>query len=447
MPSASLSNKRLPVVAVVNRSDSTGGAAVVSRRLTAALRNLGCDARMLVEEKLSGLPYVVEACSPMRAKIPFLSERMEIFAANGFRRDTLFRIDTGSRGLPLWHHPVIREADVVCLNWVNQGMLSLKGVRKILELGKPVVWTMHDMWNLTGVCHHAGSCTGYLAHCGDCPLIGAPSGPHDISAKTFHHKDNLYRNAHVIGRFGENTLTFVAVSRWLASLASKSPLLGDMPVEVIPNAFPVDMFPAPNEVMAWRHGANRPEGEFVIAMGAARLDDPVKGLPLLLKALSLFKENNPELAARSRLLTFGNMRDPEAFAGIAIPHTHLGPLAGTKEVAEVLRGADAVISSSLYETLPGTLVEGQACGAIPVSFDRGGQADIIEHCHTGYLAHITGYDYDSASNLAKGIAWAATRDRDALAPILARNVADRFSSEAVASRYLALFNKILSRKD
>ena len=40
-------------------------------------------------------------------------------------------------------------------------MLSLKNIEKILASGKPVVWTMHDMWPCTGICHHARECTRY----------------------------------------------------------------------------------------------------------------------------------------------------------------------------------------------------------------------------------------------------------------------------------------------
>lgn len=125
-------------IAIVNKSDSTGGAAVVSRRLMEALRAAGADARMLVTEKLTDSTYVERAASKARVMLPFLEERLKIFVANGFDRSTLFKIDTASDGLPLWRHPLVEGADAVLLNWVNQGMLSLKGIRKIAALGKPV---------------------------------------------------------------------------------------------------------------------------------------------------------------------------------------------------------------------------------------------------------------------------------------------------------------------
>ncbi len=92
-------------ILIINKSDSTGGAAVVSRRLMEALRAEGADARMLVVEKLTDSPFVEVAAPPEKEMIPFLAERLKIFLANGLSRKTLFKIDTASDGLPLWEHP------------------------------------------------------------------------------------------------------------------------------------------------------------------------------------------------------------------------------------------------------------------------------------------------------------------------------------------------------
>ena len=133
-------------VVLINKSDSTGGAAVVTFRLMEALRAAGVDARMLVAEKRRDSAFVELASGRRGLRKAFLSERLKIFLANGMSRETLFRIDTASDGVPMWHHRWVEEADVVCLNWVNQGLLSLDGLEKLLATGKPVVWTMHDMW-------------------------------------------------------------------------------------------------------------------------------------------------------------------------------------------------------------------------------------------------------------------------------------------------------------
>ena len=439
------SGKKLKVV-ILNRSDSTGGAAVVSLRLAEALRSHGVDARMVVAEKLSGLPFVHQAASGIRLRRPFLAERLRVFFANGFNRSTLFRIDPASDGLPLWNDPVVKDADIICLNWVNQGMLSLHGLEKLIALGKPIVWTMHDMWNFTGICHHAGDCRNYLGKCGGCPLLGRRSSPHDMSKSIFLRKQKIYSSFSLSSVPRKNGLVFVAVSNWLAELARRSPLLSPMPVKVIPNAFPVSGFPSPEEIVEWKEESRRVNSdEFVIAMGAARIDDPVKGHRYLVEATRALRSLDPALADRTRLVTFGTLRDPHALDGVGVSHTHLGSLPGTDAVKKVLRGADVIVSSSLREPLPGTLIEGQACGAIPVSFDQGGQGDIITHLDTGYLARLdtAAPPADSAKRLAEGLIWASRQPAD-ISRRLSLNVRQRFSSSAVALSYVSLFRSLLS---
>ena len=176
-------------ILLINRSDSLGGAAKASFRLMNALRRLGHDARMLVLDKSSGLPCVELAAKPWRAKGAFLAERLQILLNNGFSRDTLFQIDTATHGIDISSHPWVRQADVLMLGWVNQGMLSVDGVRRLAALKKPMIWTMHDMWNCTGVCHHAYDCRRYTGRCTACPLTGKQAD--DISTAAQRRKGEI----------------------------------------------------------------------------------------------------------------------------------------------------------------------------------------------------------------------------------------------------------------
>lgn len=415
-------------IVIINKSDETGGAAIVSRRLMEALRGRGIDARMLVIEKQSHSPFIERCASPSAIKRAFLTERLKIFVKNGLNRADLFKVDTASEGLPLYNHPLVKEANVICLNWVNQGMLSISGIEKILRLGKPVVWTMHDLWCMTGICHHPGKCTRFMEQCGDCQFLGRAAGTNDISHSVWEKKRRLYSSRHHIH--------FVAVSRWLEQKARSSSLLSVQSVSVIPNAFPMEEFSP---------GKGSMDGKFRIAAGAARLDDPVKGLPFLIEATKRLREKNPELAERTELITFGTIRNPEALKAVAVRHRHLGRISGTEEIARIFGEADCVVSTSLYETLPGTLIEGQACGAIPVSFNRGGQGDIISHKSTGWLAEFPAEETDitaGAERIVEGLEWAASQNKE-IRKRLRQSVCARFSADAVADEYISLFHSLL----
>lgn len=417
-------------VVIINKSDSTGGAAVVSRRLLYALRDLGIDAKMLVAEKRLDSPFVELIAKQSAIKRSFLAERLKIFVANGLNRENLFKVDTASDGLPLHRNRLVREADVICLNWVNQGILSVKGLRELLRLGKPIVWTMHDMWNFTGICHHAGSCTRWHSTCGLCPLLGTGASTQDISFKVWNNKNNVYHH-----RGGK--IHFVAVSNWLAGLARTSPLLDDADLTVIPNAFPIPVSMPEHKVK---------NGKFRILMGAARLDDPVKGLPILVEATRVLAERFPEESKNMELVTFGNIKYPDSTNGIGISHCHLGVIGGEENIRKVYSEGDAIVSTSLYETLPGTLVEGQVYGCIPVSFGRGGQSDIVDHLETGYIAEWNDDMRIAASNITDGLIWAMRHNGEPIREKMFVSARTRFSAPTVASAYLRLFDRLLGRQ-
>ena len=419
-------------IALICKSDSTGGAAVVTFRLMNALRANGMDARMIVTEKKSGSPHVIEAASQNKSLVPFLAERLRIFAGNGFNRKTLFRIDTASDGLPLHRIPFVREADVICLNWVNQGVVSLKGIRKLAALGKPRVWTMHDMWNMTGICHHAGYCQKFLGprgECGDCPLLEHKASKNDLSHKVWQHKRNLYDSVNI---------NFVAVSTWLADTARKSSLMHDSDISVIPNAFDTTTISLPTKTAV---SDNRDSARIIF--GAARIDDPVKNHHTLVEATKILADKYPQEAKRLELVTFGSLKDPDALKGVAIRHTHLGRIS-PEEIRDIYESGSVVVSTSEWETLPGTLIEGQAWGCVPVALDHGGQPDIIDHLSTGYLAPWSDNRKENALRIAEGILW-GINNRNSVIQIMQHSVIEKFAENTVAEKYIRLFRKLLNQ--
>ena len=419
-------------VVIINKSDFNGGAAVVSYRLMNALRRRGVNASMLVADKITDSPHVRLAASRLRINAEFIADRLPVFFANRFNYGNVFKADSASAGLPLHRHPLVLGADVICLNWINQGVLSLRGIGQLLRLGKPIVWTMHDMWCFTGICHHAGACRRWTAHCGDCPLLGKGASARDLSYRTLQKKLSVYDLS--------SRLHFVAVSNWLADRTRNSTLLRNIPVTVIPNAFPIEELHTP---IRGKNADNDPSVPFRIVFGAARLDDSIKGLPILVEATGILKTNYPEESSKIELVTFGSLKNPRALDDIAISHKHLGIISGEESIREIYRNADAVISTSLYETLPGTLVEGQVYGCIPVAFDRGGQSDIIDHLHTGYLAEWNDDKERAARNIADGILWAMKQDREKICGRMLESARNRFDAPVVAGKYLDLFESLL----
>ncbi len=414
-------------VVFINKSDLRGGAAVVTFRLVNALRAIGVDARLLVTEKLSDSPFVEVAAPRISIKTKFLLERLKIYRANGHNRATLFKIDAGAYGLPLASHPLVRQADIVCLNWINQGMLSLNGIKRIADLGKPIIWTMHDLWPMTALCHLPGNCKNFTAKCHDCQFLRYKTGDSSLSATIWKRKQQLYNSTNI---------RFIAVSHWVEQQCRQSSLLRNAQIDIIPNAFPIPQYIG-----------NRNESDKIrIVMGAARLDDPVKGFPTLIATCRHLVSAYPELASKLQLITYGDIKDPQLLDQIAIDHSHLGLVHGEEAIRAIYANADIVISTSHYETFGATLVEGQAQGCIPIAFDHGGQSDIINHLANGYLAQYSDDTHIAASRLAQGINWACQQLSPSTRQRLHQSAYNNFSAHSIALKYLQIFKSIEQKR-
>lgn len=389
-------------IAILSTSLTTGGAAIVTERLARALEMLGHEVKTFI------LPGKRER------KPSFIAERLEVFIGNGLNRKDLFKASTGSFGMNTPLNAVIGwKPDIAVLTWVNHGFLSLRQVRRIGRAGIPMVWVMHDMWNLTGICHYSMDCMRFREECGCCPLVAVPlRRPGDLSHRVWRRKRKIYEQTPGI--------TFVAVSRWLAELAAESSLLGKRDCRVIPNVFPLEKY------------STGPKEKGLIILGAARLDTPIKGLDLAIEAL-----NKVDPKSGAHVAFFGALRDPQALDSLKLPYVHLGEL-NPDEVAALCARAEVMLSTARYENLPTTLIEGQAAGCVPVSFLRGGQADIIDHGSTGWLA-----PFGDTGAIARGIEWALNAD---IQPEkLRRSVEEKFSAANVGRAYEQLFLEILAK--
>ena len=415
-------------VLIVNTSECKGGAAIAARRLTEALINNGVKAKMLVMEKQTDALYVADHHRWVRDELNFVWERFVIWAGNLFSRRNLWKVSIANTGTDITRTREFQEADVIHLHWINQGFLSLTSLRRIFQSGKPVVWTMHDMWPLTAICHHAYECTHYQPGCSRCCLLRFP-GAHDLSSRVFKRKKSLYRQADV---------RFVAVSQWLADCARKSALTGDKPVSVIPNSISLSHFPMTDRTDA--RSILHLNARYLIAFGAARIDDDIKGFSYLAEALKLLTDQGRVSRDDIRVLLFGGIKDERVLGRLPVAYTYYGYVNDSHQMSLIYSAANAVVSSSLYETFGQTLIEAQACGATPVAFGGSGQEDIITHQVNGYLAQRL-----SAESLADGIHWALTANLRRSA--LRNNVLAHYTESIVALKYIDVYNEAIAHKN
>ena len=255
-------------VLLINTSERIGGAAIAASRLMESLKNHGIKAKLLVRDKQTDQISVVSLDHNWRMVWKFVWERIVIWSANRFNKKNIFAVDIANTGTDITSLPEFQQADVIHLHWINQGMLSLKNIEKILASGKPVVWTMHDMWPCTGICHHARECTHYQQECHNCPFIHGGGGKRDLSYRIFHKKQALYRNRHI---------NFVTCSRWLEERARTSALFCGHAVTCIPNPINTNLFKPRNRQEA-RSRCLLPQDKKLMLFGSVKISDKGKGI-------------------------------------------------------------------------------------------------------------------------------------------------------------------------
>ena len=417
-------------VILINTSERIGGAAIACSRLMEALKNNGIKAKMLVRDKQTDQITVVALKYTWCLVWKFVWERVCIWRANRFKKHHLFAVDIANTGTDITSLPEFQQADVVHLHWINQGMLSLKNLDKIFASGKPIVWTMHDMWPFTGICHYAADCDRYRLECHNCPLLYGGGTRHDLSRKIFRRKRELYKGRHI---------TFVACSHWLEEKAKKSALLTGQNIVSIPNAINTNLF-RPRDKQEARHKTLLPQDMKLILFGSVKITDPRKGMSYLIESCKLLAEKHPELKGELGIVAFGN-QSKQLESLVPFKVYPLDFIANEHQLVDIYNSVDIYVTPSLQDNLPNTIMEAMACGIPCVGFNVGGIPEMIDHLHNGYVAR-----YRSSEDLANGIYWTLTDPGYAsLSAEAYRKASTHYSERVIAKKFTDLYNKVTGK--
>ena len=417
-------------VLIVNTSEKTGGAAVAANRLMDALNNNGVKAKMLVRDKETEDITVVGLPRSLKLQWNFLWERWCLFWHLHFSKHHLWEIDMATAGSDITKMREFQEADVIHLSWVNQGMLSLKSIRKIIKSGKPVVWTMHDLWAATGICHYARGCNRYVSACGNCPLLPHKGGKHDLSTKIFRRKKALYQGG---------SISFVSCSKWLEKQAKASGLFVGQRITNIPNPIDTHVF-CPQDKAEARLRAGLPADKHLILFVSQRVTDERKGMKYFVEAIDRLIEKYPEIKNNTAIAILGGHSEEVT---LSLPSYSLGYVSDEKRIVNIYNSVDVFVLPSLEDNLPNTIMEAMACGVPSVGFKVGGIPEMIEHQKTGYVAN-----YRDTADLAEGIHWVLEdADKEALSQACLHKVSQCYSQHAVALKYIEVYNQAMAYKN
>jgi len=401
--------------------ETRGGAAVAASRLAAGLTAAGARVTRLVAfPDRRPHPWHTERLGAPWFPLRRAARRVAPLTV----RVTLDRLARPAAETALERALLRLRPDVVHLHNLHGGLGAGWSPRLLAVAGRhaPVVWTLHDMWPVTGRCVYSYTCERFVTGCNAaCPSARAyPALPPRLVGPAWEERRALVAAA--------PRLTAVAPSRWMAALARRG-LWARRRIEHIPNGLSLNQWrPLPRA--AARRALGLPADGPVAVLAMPDLSDPRKGADLL-----------PALGATLppglTLLAMGAGRPPLRAPGLRV--IPLGFVAAVERQAMIYSAADLLIHPAPQDNAPLTVQEALACGTPVAALPVGGLPDMARPGQTGWLAATP-----DAAGLAAAVA-------EALAAIAAgadlrqrcRAVAEQeYRVELIVERHLALYREI-----
>ena len=221
---------------------------------------------------------------------------------------------------------------------------------------RPVVWTFHDCWPMTGHCTHFDSigCDKWKKACDDCPLI--PHFSLDQSRQNYLRKKSYFTSL--------DSLTIVPVSQWLGELVKQS-YFSQCNVVTIKNGIDLSVF-QPLDQSSARVKWNLAPRRFTL-MGASTSWSDSKGLQEFIKLAENYDyqiimvgvDAKTKSLLPEQIITFPMIREQ-------------------RELASLYAAADLFVNPTYNDSFPTVNMEALACGTPVAAYNTGGVPEMVD---------------------------------------------------------------------
>ena len=397
-----------------------GGAARGAYWLHQGLRKIGINSSLLIQRSDVANGNMISLTNNKTGRLKqIILSTLDQTPVWFYKNSNRVLYSTGIFGFNITKTREYEESDIIHLHWINNGMLSISQIGK---MQKPVVWTMRDMWPMTGGCHYAIDCSRYETGCGYCSQLNSQR-KYDLSYFLLKKKKTSF----------SKNMKMVGISNWIRDCAKRSMLFKDFDIRTISNNVNTNHF-SPIKKSFARDVLNLPNNKQIILAGAQNLKDFYKGFDKYLEAIQNLKHNSNLF-----LLFFGNL-DENIIKQSGFEYKSLGFLHDIVSLRLAYSASDIFVVPSLMDAFGKTIAESMSCGTPVACFDATGPKDIVDHKINGYLAKA--FDI---SDLAAGVVWVLSdenRHRELCIKAREKAVAC-FDVEKVAGQYADLYDSIV----
>jgi glycosyltransferase involved in cell wall biosynthesis len=406
-------------VSYVNSLYHLGGAETVVRQLHFGMLKAGHQSRFYVAEgkRVPHMPGV-------KTLYPRLFSQLEYSRFNRV-------MDRWFPHYP-WTDRTFRKiaddpSDVVHIHSFHGVYASIESL-VYLASKKPVLWTFHRFWGVTGGCDYPGDCRRYLESCGHCPRVDEwPICGVDNTAQQLQKKRELLADA---------PLHIISPSKHLARTVAASPIGKNWKITCIPNGVdPAEFSYQRKHDAKFRQSLGLHPDATIVLIVNRDFKDQMKGFQTVRDALLM---TNPKGA---QFVFVGGNSDwavgqlPAHFARV-----DMGFVTSRARIAEFYEATDIFLYASPGENFPCAILEAMSAECCIVSTPTDGVIEQIQHGASGLIAN-TFRPADLAQTLSDAIA--QTDKVRAYGQAARKRVDENFTEAGMIDNHVALYRTLL----
>lgn len=254
----------------------------------------------------------------------------------------------------------IIDCDIVHIHNIHGYYIDYVKLFKLLKkYNKKIVWTLHDMWAITGRCAYSFGCEKWKNKCGQCE--NKKYYPRSIIDRS---ESELMLKKQVISSIDKDNMIIVTPSKWLANMCKES-YLNKFKICNIPNGIEHDEVKLCKDEL--RDKYNIPKEKRVILFVAADIRDERKGIKYILDIIPKCTEYI--------FVAMGKEIHDVKFDNFI----QLGYINERNKINEIYSAADVFVIPSIDDNFPTTVLEAFANSIPVVGFNQGGIPEQVDN--------------------------------------------------------------------
>lgn len=311
--------------------------------------------------------------------------------------------------------PEYVQADIIHLHNIHGGYFDLMALVEIAK-EKKIVWTLHDMWCMTGGEAHTFENENYKIGIGKTPYISVPPLNNPLLDRRQYFlelKKRIYAEI-------ASSITYVPVSNWLNKCLQDSFVWNSsLQSVVIYNGVDNSIF----------YKNRKSTTSTVPKILIFNNNNIFKGENVFQEVLEKI-ETSFELYIVGKQLSVNNQHLTQVH--------HFAPIRDREKLAALYNTVDVLLFPSKADNFPLVPLEAMACGVCVLASDIGGIPEMIKHQHTGFLFREKEELITILNNLLEQPETILNIGNEAN-----KSVKENFISEEMEKKYMNLYKSIL----